>query len=46
VFENEGPLGPSENVPHLWPRRVLRFFEEQTRHEALSRDQPSHRPLY
>jgi len=20
VFENEGPLGPFENVPYLWPR--------------------------
>ena len=38
VFENEGPMGPLENVPYLWARQLLRFFKEQARHEAFSRD--------
>jgi hypothetical protein len=46
MFTNGGPLGPFANVPDLWPRRVLRFLKEQTRHEAFSGDQPSHCPLY
>jgi hypothetical protein len=46
MYTNEGPLGPFTNVPHLWPRRMLRFFKEQACHEAFSRDQSSHCPLY
>ena len=34
-----GHLGPPAPLPDLRPRRLLRFLEEQARHQALPRHQ-------
>ncbi len=39
-------LGPPEGMSYLRSRRVLRFLQEQTRHEALSPDQASHHSVF
>jgi hypothetical protein len=36
VPENGRHLGASANVPRMWARGLLRFFEEQTCHETFS----------
>ena len=45
MSEDGRHLGPPAPVPHLRPRRLLRFFQEQTRHQTLSRHQASHREI-
>ena len=35
-------LGSPPALLGMWPRRLLRFIQEQARHQALSSDQTSH----
>src|ERR1700733_4817573 len=45
MFEDGRLMGPPAHVPHLRPRRMLRFLQEQTRYEALSSDEAPHHAI-
>src|SRR6516165_2544399 len=42
MSENGRYLGPSSSLPRMWTRRLLRFFQKQTRHQTLPSHETSH----
>src|SRR5579884_2905717 len=45
VSEDGRPMGPSAPLPDVRSRWLLRFLEEQARHETLSHHTSPHRPV-